>query len=140
MEFGWALQALDGNGAVFSKGVACKRTRLYFSARSSSIGLGDVLGSWAERILLLVRVEGEPNNAVCARAAPPRYPPLVFFAASRRRERPSRRSTAAATVPSAGAREQGGVSWRSLWPPPPQLCVRGPPAMRTRPSYAYGSP
>ena len=30
MEFGWALQALDGNRAVFSKRVACKRTRLYF--------------------------------------------------------------------------------------------------------------
>ena len=61
MEFGWALQALDGNGAVFSKGVACKRTRLYYtrpphgsSVAAPSIGLGGVLGrfdqqKWAKR-------------------------------------------------------------------------------------------
>ena len=36
MEFGWALQALDGNRAVFSKRVACKRTRAY--VRSSGYG------------------------------------------------------------------------------------------------------
>ena len=35
---------------------------------------------------------------------------------------------------------QGGFLLRSLWRPPPQLCVREPPVMRTRPSYAYGSP
>ena len=35
---------------------------------------------------------------------------------------------------------QGGVSWRSLWPPPPLLCAREPPVMTTRPGYAHGAP